>query len=249
MRLVVLGSGGYHPSETRHTACYFLPEPGVLLDCGTGAFRLEGFLPRERLSVLLSHGHLDHVVGLTYLLGFQARGLLGRVELYALPEVLDGIRQHLFSEVLFPVLPELVWKDIRIGEDLSLPEGGKAVVLPVQHRGPTVGYLLQWPTATVAYLTDTTVAGSRQHIASLEGIDLLMHEWYFPDGYETMAQETGHTCLSQVLQLGREVQPKRLLLIHLNPLMNSAKSWGLDEETVAEPPIIVAKDLLELQID
>jgi ribonuclease BN (tRNA processing enzyme) len=112
-----------------------------------------------------------------------------------------------------------------------------------------VGYLLRLPTTTVAYLTDTTVAGSRQHVASLHGIDLLMHEWYFPDGYESMAQETGHSCLGQVLRLGREVQPKRLLLIHLNPLMNSAKSWGLEEGTVGEPPTLVAEDLLELQID
>jgi ribonuclease BN (tRNA processing enzyme) len=189
------------------------------------------------------------VVGLTYFLGFQSRGLLGPVEIYALPEVLQGVQQHLFSETLFPVLPEFLFRAVAGGEVVPLPGGGEVTVLPVHHRGPTVGYFLRLSRATVAYLTDTRVEGSRQHLGLLEGVDLLMHEWYFPDGYEHFAEETGHSCLSQVLQLGKEAKAKQLLLMHLNPVMDSASAWGFDGKAVAEPPAIVAEDLLEIEID
>ena len=40
MKLVMLGTTGYHPNDIRQTACYALPEIGVVLDAGTGMFRL-----------------------------------------------------------------------------------------------------------------------------------------------------------------------------------------------------------------
>ena len=37
MRLMFLGTGGYHPTESRHTACLFQPETGLVFDAGTGS--------------------------------------------------------------------------------------------------------------------------------------------------------------------------------------------------------------------
>ena len=39
MRLVVLGTAGYHPNDWRHTLCMMIPELGIMLDAGTGAYR------------------------------------------------------------------------------------------------------------------------------------------------------------------------------------------------------------------
>ena len=44
MRLVLLGTTGYHPNERRHTPCLLLPECGVMLDAGTGVFRTAEYL-------------------------------------------------------------------------------------------------------------------------------------------------------------------------------------------------------------
>jgi ribonuclease BN (tRNA processing enzyme) len=248
MKLIVLGSGGYHPNEHRHTACYFFPDQHLLLDCGTGAFRLERFLPEERLTILLSHGHLDHVVGITYLLGMQSRGLLGEVTILGPARVLHGIREHLFSDILFPVLPQLRWHPVELGQEVPLPGDGNAQVLEAAHRGPTVNYLLQWPECSVAYLTDTTISGSRRHAELLRNVDLLMHECYFPDGYEQLAEETGHSCFGQVVEFARSVRAKRLLLIHLNPWAQGAEAPGFDPHSVSDPPTQVAEDLLQVDL-
>lgn len=247
MKLVVLGSGGYHPNEHRHTACYFLPEVGLVLDCGTGAFRLERFLPRQKLSILLSHGHLDHVAGLTYLLGFQSRGLLGAVDVFALPEVVAGVRDHLFSSVLFPVLPQIEWHEVHFQQVLTLPCGVTVRVLEAKHRGATANFFLAWGGRSLAYLTDTTADGSLRHREVLQAVDLMLHECYFPDGYEEMARETGHTCLGQAVGVARELRAKQLALIHLNPLVDDAAKLGFDPSAFSDLPILLAEDWLEIK--
>ena len=67
MKLVVLGSTGYHPNELRHTACLMLPAQGVVLDAGTGMFRRPRLAIDRRWTYFLTHAHLDHIVGLSFL--------------------------------------------------------------------------------------------------------------------------------------------------------------------------------------
>ena len=60
MKLVVLGSYGYRPNELGHTACYAIPELGLVLDAVTGMFRMADYLQTTQLDVYLSHSHPDH---------------------------------------------------------------------------------------------------------------------------------------------------------------------------------------------
>ena len=67
MKLILLGTGGYFPTSRRHTACLMLPEMGVVLDAGSGMCQIGKHLQTEQLDIFLSHAHLDHISGLTYL--------------------------------------------------------------------------------------------------------------------------------------------------------------------------------------
>ena len=57
MKLIFLGTGGYHPNERRQTACLLMPEIGVVLDAGTGFFRVQPRLQTRELDVFLTHAH------------------------------------------------------------------------------------------------------------------------------------------------------------------------------------------------
>ena len=60
MKIVLLGTGGYHPNERRHTACVMLPELGLIFDAGSSFFRVPARLRTRDLDIFLTHAHLDH---------------------------------------------------------------------------------------------------------------------------------------------------------------------------------------------
>src|SRR4051812_24389035 len=103
MKLILLGTGGYFPTSRRQTACLILPEIGVVLDAGTGMSRIGKYLQTEQLDIFLSHAHLDHISGLTYLVNLVPAAVLSRTPLHGNAEKLTAIREHLFAEPIFPV--------------------------------------------------------------------------------------------------------------------------------------------------
>ncbi|HEV3339677.1 MAG TPA: ribonuclease Z, partial [Pirellulales bacterium] len=103
MQLAVLGTAGYHPNESRQTACFMLPEVGVVLDAGTGFFRVGRHLATDELDIFLTHTHLDHVFGLTFLFDVLYGRTMKRVEVHADPAKLAAVQNHLLYELLFPV--------------------------------------------------------------------------------------------------------------------------------------------------
>src|SRR2546423_5039152 len=122
MKLVLLGTGGYFPTSRRQTACLMLPEFGVVLDAGTGMYRIGELLQTDRLDIFLTHSHLDHVAGLTYLVNLLPREVLVRTTVHADPTKLNAVREHLFAEAIFPVAP--LFRFLPLAGSCSLPGGG-----------------------------------------------------------------------------------------------------------------------------
>src|SRR5262245_41983912 len=112
MKLLLLGTCGYHPNERRQTACLMLPEAGIVLDAGTGFFRVRKHVQTKSLDILLTHTHLDHVVGLTFLLTTTFESSLERVTVHGEAEKLAAVRQHLLSEHLFPAPLPCEWQPL-----------------------------------------------------------------------------------------------------------------------------------------
>jgi ribonuclease Z len=220
MRLHCLGTTGYHPNCRQHTACYFIADTGTLLDAGTGLFRLSSLLrnsPLQELDILLSHAHLDHVVGLTFLIDVMAMTELRTVRVYGTSDKLQAVREHLFHPLLFPVPPSFSFHEIAAdSEPLVLPQA-EVDFFSLEHPGGSVGMLLRTPSKKIAYITDTTPLSVPEWEERLEGVDLLLHECYFSDNHADLALRTGHCWLSAVTKLVEAVRPKQTLLIHTNP--------------------------------
>lgn len=218
------GTAGYHPGENRHTSCYYLPELSLILDAGTGIFRLTAELlqtPRESIDIWLSHAHLDHVVGLTFLLDTMAVTTLKHVRVFGEAKKLTAIRNHMYNEQIFPVEPSM--------EFIELPDSNQPFVvsgrrdysvqwLPLKHPGGSVGYVFEHAGKRFAYITDTTATPESEYARALHDLDLLMHECNFGDEHQELAVKTGHSWLSAVTQLVATCRPNQTQLIHHNPL-------------------------------
>jgi ribonuclease BN (tRNA processing enzyme) len=219
MKIHLLGTTGYHPNRRRQTACFMLPEQGILLDAGTGIFRARELITAPTLDIFLTHAHLDHVAGLTYLFDVLFQKRLDRVTVHADAEKLEAIRRHLLSPLIFPVALPCEYRAIKA--QVPLVDGGQLTYFPLKHPGGSLGFRLDWPGHSLAYVTDTTARRDAEYIAKIRGVDLLIHECYFNDEQPELAEKTGHSCVTPVAEVARAAQVKRLVLMHMNPLDES----------------------------
>jgi ribonuclease BN (tRNA processing enzyme) len=222
MKLHLLGTGGYHPSDRRQTACLMLPEVGVVLDAGTGFYRVGERLCTDELDIFLTHAHLDHVVGVTYLFDVIRARPVRRITLHAEAEKLAAVREHLLHPALFPATPPCEFREL--AAEVPLPLGGRLTHFAVEHPGGAVGFRLEWPDRSMAYVTDTTASSAAEYLESIRGVDLLVHECNFADEQAGLAAKWGHSSLSEVARLAAAAEVGRLVLAHLDPM-------------AAEPPL------------
>ncbi|KAA5545132.1 ribonuclease Z [Roseiconus nitratireducens] len=228
MQLHCLGTAGYHPNEDRHTSCYFLPESGIVLDAGTGMFRLPALIQTPSLDILLSHAHLDHIAGLTFLLDILHQHPVQTVRIWGEAKKLSAIREHLFSELVFPVQLDVQWCEI---DELPQFDLGDCTVSwqRQEHPGGSVGYRLDFSRRQqsggvtperlrLLYLTDTTGRTDQEMMHWCSEADLMMHECYFPTDKSQWAIRTGHSWTDRVAEIAAATRPALLLLTHVNPL-------------------------------
>lgn len=279
MRALFLGTGGYHPNERRETAGLLLPEVGVLFDAGTGTYRLVDHLQTKHLSIFLTHAHLDHVVGLTYLLPPLMLKTIETLKVYGTPQTLEAVQTHLFAERLFPVALPCEFVPLHDGHSAeNLKPPGVEVAPGVQvhfrhqphHPGGSVGYrvdVAELPARStenskssrkstavdcvrssrrLAYLTDT--ACDPGSLAFVEGVQVLVHECYFPDERVEWADKTGHSHTTPVAELARDAGAGRLLLTHIDPLHATEECVELPVARRIFPNTDVAEDLMEFEV-
>ena len=244
MRLLLLGTGGFHPNERRHTACLLLPELGLAFDAGSSAFRVASRLESKELDLFLTHAHLDHIMGLTFLLVPMMKGEITRCRIHAEPQVHDAVQRHLFAESIFPVLPPFEFVPLA---ERTLVANGRAVVThcPLPHPGGSRGFKIEVEGRKLAYITDTVADAS--YLEFVRGVDVLIHECNFPDEMSQWCEPTGHSHTSAVARLAKEAGVGRLYLTHIDPQRPGDDPIGLATAHAIFPETILAEDLLEIE--
>jgi ribonuclease BN (tRNA processing enzyme) len=117
----------------------------------------------------------------------------------------------------------------------------------LEHPGGSVGYRLDWPGHSLAYITDTIAAPGAKYIEMLRGVDLLIHECYFRDGMEGWASQTGHSSTSAVARVAAEAGVGRLVLVHLNPRSDADDPIGVEAAQGIFPHTEIGHDRLEIE--
>jgi ribonuclease Z len=221
-----------------------LPEAGIVLDAGTGFFRVRQHVITPTLDVLLSHTHLDHVVGLTFMLSTKFQKSIERITVHGEAVKLAAVRDHLLDEHMFPAPLGCHWRPLEAG---PLTIGGARITyFPVVHPGGCVGYRLDWPDRSMAYVTDTTAAKDAKYLEHIRGVDLLVHECNFRDKQEEWAQKTGHSSTTPVARLAAAAGAKRLVLVHLDSLDESDDPVGIDAARQIFPATEIGYDAMSI---
>jgi ribonuclease Z len=99
--------------------------------------------------------------------------------------------------------------------------GARIAHFPLEHPGGSMGYRLDWPDRSLAYITDTTASASADYVERIRGVDLLVHECNFNDEQAEWARETGHSFASAVAEVATSAKVKRLVLVHFDSLADT----------------------------
>jgi len=243
MKLILLGTTGYHPSDQRQTACFMIPELGIILDAGTAMYRARDYVCTPELDVFLTHAHLDHVMGLTFLFDVLKDKSVSRVTVHAAADKLQAIDEHLFAEALFPVKPPCEFRVL--SAPVPLARDGRLSYFPLEHPGGALGFRLDWPGHSMAYVTDTTAIKDAKYREAIAGVDLLVHESYFPDSMSEMAALTGHSTTTPVAEVARAAGVSRLVLVHMDP-QEEEISEKIETARAIFPQTFVGFDRMEI---
>ena len=149
--IVFLGTSASAPSIHRGLTAQVVKhdEYRFLIDCGEGTQRqiLRSGLGFKRLNrILITHGHLDHILGLAGLLStFSRWETIDELEIFAGKWALERIRDLIFGVVLRGTRPPLKIHLIEAQPGVLFEEDDFSVsAFPVSHRGPDCfGYLFE----------------------------------------------------------------------------------------------------------
>ena len=246
MKVVVLGSAGYFTNEERHTACYMIPELGIIFDCGNGVFRAPKYVQTETVYIFLSHAHLDHIEGIRMcgqIVGEKCKKLI----VYALPEVIEAI-QGLYKQPITGdgVTINFELKTINPYETLTLENGAEIKTFSLFHTSNVIGYRVNYNGKSVCYVTDTRSTETETYAQHIENADLLLQEIYYPNELYEKALTGGHSVPKTAAKVIKDAHVKNVYVIHHNP--NGGMDTIIKELQEEIPSAKQALDNMEIEV-
>ena len=245
--LTVLGSRGSVPIDGESfsiyggsTSCYKIlaGDEEIYLDAGSGIVQA---IPQTdtRITVLLTHMHLDHIIGLPF---FVALGQKNRpIDIFA--QARSGLKPQ---DALDRLISPPFWP-LKIGEypanvnfhDLP-PESFKVGEVDVQWsdgthpQGSTI-FRLTYRDKSLVYATDFEHSpdGCKALADFARGCDLLLYDaQYTADEYEKF-RGFGHSTPDEGLKVAAAAHAKKILFVHHAPNRTDAELDALEKVFVA----------------
>ncbi len=233
MQITTLGaSGGLEPQQG--TTAFHLP-PHTLIDAGTGVQKLSISELTSIHSALLTHAHLDHIASLPLLIDMQFETLAAQeraLNVYALPEVLETLKRHIFNEHIWPDFtrlpsldaPVLTFVPITLWQTFTIPGEANTLLqvtpFPLSHGVPTCGYNIHNGSQQMAICGDTGLSEcTTASLNRLGALDRLVIECAYSNQFDALADIGHHLTPSRLASLlaSLDTLPKELWITHLKP--------------------------------
>src|SRR2546421_1117312 len=224
MNIRVLGAFGSEGPGQRPSA--FLVNERTLVDAGSVA----GGLPlSEQLAVehvLLTHAHLDHLVGAAYLAEtFATCDVRRAITLAGLPPVIDAVRTGVFNNAIWPDFsaiprecPSVIYRSLDAATGYEFGNL-KVTAIPVDHTVPAAGFIVHDGVSGFVYSGDTAPTEALWQAArGVPGIRAVFLECAVPDRLADLADGSRHMTPARVgrerAKLPRDVP---VLIYHVKP--------------------------------
>jgi ribonuclease BN (tRNA processing enzyme) len=176
--------------------------------------------------IFVTHSHLDHIAGIPMLLDSIFDRASEPVTLYARPETLRILREHIFNWQVWPDFsslpsvdrPVLQFAPMLPGERFSV--GARTVeMIEVNHAVPAAGYRVQNGVGCFAFSGDTTSNDKFWDALNRhDALDLLIVESAFADEDHDLSVKARHYCPQLLAADLRKLRHQpRLYLTHLKP--------------------------------
>jgi ribonuclease BN (tRNA processing enzyme) len=222
------------PAPNRLTTTFRLPG-GVLVDAGAAAHGLERPERENVAFVLLSHAHLDHTLGLPFLLANA------EPQVYASKETLEAVRSSLLDGRIWPDLSERAgWNEVVAGRPFRVGpwevEAG-----PSAHTVPTSSFHFSLDGGGLALVGDTRLDEEVVAWVARRRPATCVVECSYPDPLAEYGLRYGHQTTRDLRAWRAALGPDcRLLVTHRKPFYE--ESVRAECEALSDPDLVLLSD-------
>jgi phosphoribosyl 1,2-cyclic phosphodiesterase len=238
-------------------------EHSLILDAGSGLRPLGNALVKatniKDFDIFLSHGHIDHVVGLPFFAPLFDDDRVVRVwggSLQAAGGVEEAVRK-LMSFPLFPLQIEAVhatleFHDFCAGDTINPRPGVIVRTAPLHHPGGATGFRIEYGGRSVTYVTDVELGSGPLDpglLALVKDSGLVIIDATYTDEELRARVGWGHSTWRQAIKLADAANIGKLCLFHHDPDHDDAFMDKIKSEAEAtRPGTIVASEGLLVDI-
>lgn len=250
MKLYTLGCTGWIPSNNE-TCCFLVEHKNhlIMLDAGTGVsnighyhYLLEKY---KTLHIILSHYHLDHIIGLSYLLPYVSDKSIviygpGSPSYQRSTQTIlnDLFQADFFSRPLEKLARKVLCIDYSANANFSIGDISCSIKRQ-NHSSPSYSILID---NELLYATDTSFDASTW--ANTPFVKVLLHECWQINNDNSPQKHCSLESLLKELPLEKFA---KVYLIHQNPMWNES-DINLILEMITDTNIFLPKDLEEIII-
>ncbi len=229
-----LGTRGTIPIDAKEyeifggaTACTLIKynKQNLILDAGTGLLSLDHYIDcteEQELSILISHPHIDHIIGL-----LASRILFNpklTINIYGKPKDGRSIKEQIHTmmrEPIWPVNSDVYTAQVNfidITENFSIGEF-HIIIEESYHAGGSTIYRIECNDKKIIYSTDYEIdENSRKFLVEFSrNVDFMICDGQFSDTYKEFKKGFGHSSWQDAIQVASEAGCKQMCIFHHDP--------------------------------